>query len=374
MILILYGSFPPVHTVNPGIMLESATKWISNHTKPLVRQWRASPGLGVLALPHEIILLITSHLNNVSTTSLALTCRCLYSICFPILQTLTKREKVELLSSLERDVAAFYFCHFCVKLHRWHMNWARALPAQYATCMQCLRCMDSRVYLASSWIISYEYARLVMNRHFYGSTHGPSLRILKQMDSYRDSFGVRRTFSHTPCIIDNQPLLKSFIRVSHSQGDPASLRDSIECLGPRVCQHIALAKGRSRLTLVQLPEIVPDGSTPDLFTPCDQSLGSCAFCSTDYIIKISWRGKRKGYVIKVRTCRQLGDCRSPSAWSWHSMSITSGMLINEARISRPSRSKPGCVRDLWYKADGISSKTGGKWVKPLEVLEGRVLA
>jgi hypothetical protein len=56
------------------------------------------------------------------------------------------------------------------------------------------------------------------------------------------------------------------------------------------------------------------------------------------------------------------------------MSITSGMLINEARISRPSRSKPGCVRDLWYKADGISSKTGGKWVKPLEVLEGRVLA
>jgi hypothetical protein len=307
-------------------------------------------------------------------TSLALTCRSLYSTCFPILQTLTKREKIELLSPLERDVPALYFCHFCVKLHRWHMRLARALPARYDMCMRCLRCMDSRIYLASSWIIPYECARLVMNQRFYGSTHGPSLRILEQTDSYSDSFGVRRSFSHTPRIIDDQLLVESVIRVSYSKGDPTSLRDSIERLGPRVCQHITLAKGRSRLTPVQLPEIVPNGSTPDLFTPCVQSFGSCAFCTTDYTIKISWRGKRKGYVIKVRTYRQLGDCRSPSAWSWHSMSVTGGMLINEARISCSLLSRPGCVRDLWYKTDGISSRTGGKWVEPLEVLEGRTLA
>jgi hypothetical protein len=53
------------------------------------------------------------------------------------------------------------------------------------------------------------------------------------------------------------------------------------------------------------------------------------------------------------------------------MSTTGGMLLNEARASKPSLPRPGCVRDKWYEAEGIATTTGGSWVDTLELLERR---
>jgi hypothetical protein len=246
--------------------------------------------------------------------------------------TLNMRDKVELLLFLEKDEPALYFCHFCRKLHHWYRTWINALPPwAYPLCPQASQWTISRIYLSSSCVLPYDHARLIMNRHFYGSKHGPPLRTLEHYYSCLDSDGDRKVFHRTPRIIDDKLMLQSCIRISHPKGDSTSLRVSINTRGPRVYQHITLAKGRSFLTPMQLPELALGRSTPNLCLPCDLSFESCAFCLTDYSVNISWRGKKKGYVIKVWSFRQLGDCRSPSAWSWHSMSTMGGMLLNETR-------------------------------------------
>jgi hypothetical protein len=97
--------------------------------------------LGALDLPHEILSIIISYLNNLSTASLALTCRSLRGICTPRQQNLNMilnmRDKVELLLFLEKDEPALYFCHFCRKLHHWYRTWINALPPwAYPLCPQ----------------------------------------------------------------------------------------------------------------------------------------------------------------------------------------------------------------------------------------------
>lgn len=112
---------------------------------------------------------------------------------------------------------------------------------------------------------------------------------------------------------------------------------------------------------VQLPELAEDKTTSDHFTPCDQSFKFCTFCLTDYCIDISWRGRRKGYFTKVSDYRHLGDCRSPFDWSWRAM--TSRETVGEPRTAYLPKYRPGIVREIWNKADGIDSRTQGKWVE-----------
>jgi hypothetical protein len=130
-----FSSSTPVGSLKPGMIFESAIQWVSTHWKPLVRRRkRPSSGLGALDLPHEILLMIISYLNNLSTASLALTCRSLRGICTPRQQNLNMilnmRNKVELLLFLEKDEPALYFCHFCRKLHHWYRTWINVMDDQ----------------------------------------------------------------------------------------------------------------------------------------------------------------------------------------------------------------------------------------------------
>jgi hypothetical protein len=304
--------------------------------------------------------MIASHLSNVSTTSLALTCRTLYSMCFSRHVVLGMAEKEKLLLLLEKDVAALYFCDICVKLHCWHGRWDRTITPSYAEHMPCKQRMSSCVFFPFISHIPYNHARLVMNRHFYGSAHGPPLHTLTQAESFRDLDGVDRTYSDCARIVDNQLLMLSRLSASHPQGDSMSLRRSVNFWGPRVCEHLILEKRYPNYIPMQLPEIAEEEHSPTPFSLCDQSLGSCASCMTDYNISISWQSERKGYIIELSIYRQLGDCRSPFAWSWHSMTVVGRQ--EEPRITYLSDNQPGCVRDQWNKADGVISRTRGDWV------------
>ena len=162
----------------------------------LVQPLRASPGLGAFALPPEIISVIASHLNNSSMTSLALTCRSLHGLCFPGHLLLDMAEKGELLLLLEKDVPTHCFCHYCVKLHRWHGRWSRSIFPWYEHRMHCKRSAHSYPFLPATHSIACYHARLIMNRHFYGPTHGPSLHNLeRRARSYYHADGVVESMS-----------------------------------------------------------------------------------------------------------------------------------------------------------------------------------
>lgn len=70
------------------MMVTQATRTVLQRLKRFFQPLRASPSLGALALPTEIILMMAAHLNTSSGTTssgtaLALTCRTIYCICFP---------------------------------------------------------------------------------------------------------------------------------------------------------------------------------------------------------------------------------------------------------------------------------------------------
>lgn len=305
--------------------------------------------------------MINSHLNNSSMTSLALTCQTLHRLCFPKHPLLDTAEKEELLLLLEKDVATLYFCHYCVKLHRWHGRWSRSISPWYEERMPCKRSLDNHLFLPITCHIPYYYARLVMNRHFYGPTHGPPSHKLKERARFYYSDGVVESVSQHARIVDDQLLVLFVKSISHSRGDSTSLRSHINSMGHSVCEHLTLAEGCPDYAPIQLPELAKDTTTPSLFLPCDQAFGSCTFCLTDYSINISWQGERKGYVVEVFIYCQLGDCRSPFGWSWHTMSTL--QTEEEPRTAYPLDYRPGYVRDRWNKADGIASRTHGGWVE-----------
>jgi hypothetical protein len=125
--------------------------------------------------------MVAEHLTNPSVISLALTCPTLYSLCFPHDPCLSTNEKEELLLLLEKDIANLYFCHCCTKLHRWHTRWGNvflmkeicslfSLAEENLPCKEHFECDE--IFLPLICIIPYHYARLVMDRHLYGRTHG----------------------------------------------------------------------------------------------------------------------------------------------------------------------------------------------------------
>jgi hypothetical protein len=350
----------PRHPLNPAMMVADATRWALQSLSTVARPLCAPPGLGTFALPPEIILEITSHLNNPSMISLALTCRTLHWLCFPEHLVLDKTEKQELLLWLEKDVATLYFCHYCVKLHRWHRRWSRSITPWYEELMPCKETIDNHLVHPPTCHIPYYVARLVMNRHFYGPKHGPPAHILEDRNRLYHADGVVNSVSQHARIVDDQLLVLTVISSSHSRGDSTSLRSHIDSFGHSVCTHITLSEQCPDYAPIQLPELAKNEVTQDLFLPCNQAFGSCAFCLTDYSISITRPGKKKGYVVEVFIHRQLGDCRSPFDWSWRTMSAM--RTGEEPRIAHPSEYRPGCVRDRWNKAEGIANKAHGRFV------------
>jgi hypothetical protein len=316
--------------------------------------------MGAFALPTEIILMITSHLNKPSTISLSLTCRALHSICFPADPILERTEEEELFLLLEKDIPTLYFCHYCTKLHHWHKRWNRSL-AWFEETMPCKKRPQDIFQILSIRCIPFWHARLVMNRHLYGPTHGPPLSKLgKRTNNIYRAGGVMKSVSQQASIVDDKLLLMSILSFTSSRDHSVVLRHHIDSYGPMVCMHLAMAKQPTGFLPVRLPELSMDGNRSGFFVPCDQAVGSCPVCLTDYSIGISWQGGKKGHALKVLVYQQLGDCRSPFDPNWRAM--LTYWITEVPRAVLPSGHGPGCVRDLWNKGEGIVSRGKSEWV------------
>ena len=342
-------------------MIAETTQHIDQRLKGILRPMSAAPTLGAFALPNEIILQITSHLPLSSSTSLALTCRTLYRSCFPG-QVLDPKPKEALLLLLEKDIPSLYFCHYCVKLHPWHRRWSRSLTPWYQSSLPCQRSFQNQLWLAATCHIPYYYARVVMNRHFYGDGHGPLPRSLEpRVCRCYHLDDVVSTQTQAVRIIDDELIVLSVMRVEHTRGNAVGLRQHIDDMGGSVCAHLTLQTGRPSYAPVQVPELRGEGTTSPVFRLCNGARGSCALCLIDYSIDISWRGEQNGYLIEVKVYRQLGGCRSPFDWSWNTMKVAETNEVT--RVAYGTIYGPGSVQDQWNEGDGIVSSAQGAWVE-----------
>ena len=310
--------------------------------------------------------MIGSHLDNASHTSLALTCRTLYSICFPEIPPLNKEEKTDLLISLERELPRHIFCHFCVALHRWHGHWI----SQDSPCVQGCNQLEEVEYWSHFFEtdcrpIPYLEARLIMNRHFYGIEHGSPVQNLERLVDTTHVFNdVVYRGSQRARIIDDKLLVLSVKSLSHSRGDAVALEEYIEdwSYGSlSICPHLTFDKRFNAFEQVRIPELAQGRTDPGQFPPCRQVSASCIFCLTDCTVDVVWQGQGKGYGIYMAIYQQLGDCRSPFDWAWHTM--TCGAEVNVLRSAHATEYRPGCVRDRWNKADGIDGESHGEFVQ-----------
>lgn len=305
--------------------------------------------------------MISAHLDNSSTVSLALTCRTLYVLCFPKDLHLHDKEKAELLLWLERDVAHVYFCEYCTKLHNWNKRWPKQICRRWSTCLPCeIRADHSFLIVSLTCWIPYHYARLVMNRHSYGLDHG--LPLHKIESSYRVGDWDYKSSGHESLkarIVDDRLLLLTTWTTTGR--DARLLRAYIDSLGIILCQHMAMHAYKHS---EQLPELDIQRAIPGYFAPCSASLRSCSVCLTDYDIDISWDQKKKRFFINLRCYRDLGQCRSPSDWSWQSMTSYRAEGTIRKALSQDYRLEYGLgvVRNRWTKTDNVTERDPGTWI------------
>jgi len=114
-------------------------------------------------------------------------------------------EKQDLLHLLEKDIPTLHFCHDCV-------NWSRSIAPWYEEDMPCRSDLDKHLFLPSSGYIPYYYARVLVNRHFFGSTHGPPVQKLdERARSWCHSDGVVISETQHARIVDDSLLVLSAV-------------------------------------------------------------------------------------------------------------------------------------------------------------------
>ncbi|KAG4280139.1 hypothetical protein FPRO06_11472 [Fusarium proliferatum] len=311
------------------------------------------PRGNIICLPPEIILEIAEHLSNVSLISLSLTCRP-YHI---LLSTFTRNVKLEateledFLQILEKDCASSYFCYICVRLHQRD----RRGMVDPGNCYKwdcrknCFLHFNFHMWFDPGLMIKYAEARLIMNRHFNGPTHGLSLDTLNyhgNIHRYNDD-GTELWTSIARIIQDELFLQRTMViwipkylgvqEIQHGLYFP-------------VCLHVRSninygCRSSARIGLYGLPEVA---ELSEAFKSCDNSLGSCPICFTDYSITIRWKShQRQGWRIEVVSYQQFGHCRSPYDWKWRVAVERS--TWNEPRCRTQN---PGLVRQRWMCPDG----------------------
>jgi hypothetical protein len=300
--------------------------------------------------------MIADNLDNSSLTSLSLTCRAL-SFLSRGSEHLNKDEKEKLLILLEKDIPTVYYCHECVKLHKWRNIWGLRLWYFYCKSLPCQGDLWKHSLYYPGPRFEYPLARLAMNRHFYGPSHGLPPERLQFHESYTMS-KVYRSTSRSARIVDDNFLLLSV--VTRSATDPSVLREHMETGGLQVCRHLDAYELPELSWSPHVPALWRDKRASDYFEPCNQSLGSCPFGMTDYSIDITAPRKHGKYVVKISVYSQLGHCRSPFDVTWRTLTTNDG---TKWRVLSPERG-PGTVIARWYKADGVCPKSESSWVFP----------
>jgi len=317
------------------------------------RKLSAQKGCTLRLVPTEIVDLILEHLPPESVVAFALTCRALYGKHFPKPTEISVASKERLLQLIERDLLNLYFCYGCIRLHPWrpkfqNIYFCREFPGGCGESIDCPCPLPFQIGHVYSW------ARLVMNRHFYGLTHGPDLKkilVLQRIFYFRFNAYSRIKVHWDTKVIENKLYLHgTMVFKFHPKRRPTKKAVSPEAPKPsqlfiRCC---ALSLVCRHLRTVHSSDSVEDGNgASHPLSPGINSLHvrSCPKCYTDCQMRLTSPSRRGCWGIKISTWHRLGACRSPHEEEWR-------CLVGPTPDGVPVRKNscgPGAVYGAWME-------------------------
>ncbi|KAH8893276.1 hypothetical protein GQ53DRAFT_108026 [Thozetella sp. PMI_491] len=321
--------------------------------------------------PCEILFLILEYLPPESSIAVTLTCKLLFHSFFPIMKSRLDTQSLQnLLLLLEESVSQdLYFCHDCIRLHRFLSSWAPSKDPLKPPCKPSTVDFGGRE-------IGFYHVRLVINAHLFGPGHG--LR-LKQLETrILPYFHGWQTDSRARILQD-----QLFLQISHRlrlKQTPELIRIAVKSTYDHyVCPHITTHLTRRdprHLTATlptQIPQLAPLASRFSYeecsLDNCTDVPGSCSICLTDYTTSIERQridacdSERQLLDITIVSYHQLGCCRSPLDWKWQTFSTARPYYPTDiiTRTQHPeSCYEPGAVRKRWEIADS-TSRQGSFW-------------
>ncbi|EHK16481.1 uncharacterized protein TRIVIDRAFT_206095 [Trichoderma virens Gv29-8] len=333
-----------------------------------------SPLPPLLKLPVEIILLIAYQLSSSpeSLVALSLTCKTLSFLCNRDAVNLGDESRRHLLLLLEKDLGnKFFYCHVCRQLHHFSQQWDNLNPWDY-------KCYDYQILntfrpsYSSLYRLSYIQARLIMNRHFYGSPKGLPLESIPHSAVAANEDGRPPWQQTISARIVGDEL---FLCITHSlTGRAATLRNVIDKGQSGICQH--LAWGRFR----RMPELMkPEGDGSNELSPfqaCHEVPGYCTMCLTDYVITVERTEDHErirsgtevgangtvtlkplinGWSITLIAYHQVGQCRDPEDWKWTRLKETPRITLFPHEEHTQHRDMalhpPGAIKEKWQTGE-----------------------
>ncbi|UKZ93048.1 uncharacterized protein TrAFT101_007981 [Trichoderma asperellum] len=345
-----------------------------------------SPSQCILAdIPLDIFLEILDRLPHPWVISLALTCKKFYLVVKLFYQkklALTDRDVASFTMTLQRDIPNVYCCVGCHKLCRlnprgsWKDQGHRHCSGSswwdwWDWCSAGSRFSKSEAKLLL-WHPSTVEARipfmdayLVMNRHFYGSLHGTSLRTLERHVAFEkyiefnddislDPFdwddywamdqrhkclkmfgqGVldrkptgsaagaferpwRFSFDYVPRIINDELYIARFHRIDGPMVSWKHFATLLSSIHLPLCDHLEFVAESHGGILIQHI----DKPIPLLYVLFDETIikkgGSCPDCFADYDFSLKRVEDKNEWSLRLSTYHCLGSCRSPSSGAWN---------------------------------------------------------
>lgn len=183
-----------------------------------------------------------------------------------------------------------------------------------------------------------------MNRHFYGSSKGLPLESLAKPAYVRSLSGQLLWLQSPYARIISDEL---FLRITHTiEGRSATLRASIDNGWYCICMHVSTDPLDLILRQVHSMHKIPELSQPEKerqdsetdsshFQDCQDVLGCCRECLTDYVITIE-RAEVYELVSTInardRVSYRQRNIRVKSADSKHSVISDPSPMVGESRL------------------------------------------
>ncbi|KAF9879294.1 hypothetical protein CkaCkLH20_03527 [Colletotrichum karsti] len=328
-------------------------------------------------LPPELVLVVLSFLPTEAVFSFALTCRFFYASFFPNSRTLDLDSKTALLTLLERDIPNLLVCHGCTILLHWKQQDFNPDPDSTSIGHQCSHVVPATFFAPLGYINRLEYAkaRLVMNRHLYGSSHGLPVEMLNwdghgklflDGDHFKAATAAWRaritgdsrhvifakidyTQTWRARIVDDELYLAIFQTAYHPSSQIENIETCLRHRFGRICRHVTIWNMRDPPP--NWITITRDTAEPPHFAAYihHNTILSCPICFTDAQVNTTWCSIRGQWSVQMTTWRQFGKCRSPSDPKWNS--FVSG--FRDSWVPRERGHPPGAIRHRWSRGDEV---------------------
>ena len=316
-------------------------------------------GIGLTALPLEILHLIISHLSPADTACLALCNRFLLAVLGKHnLSVLQENDRASFLNTLIRDLPRHFYCHLCCCLHlrdRITPPWSLRQP------LKCLRWNYKsgktdgfelwNLFNAhpgfSSYLLNFPHVQLAMKRHRHGPEHGISTDFLSYVEVHvsgkkKDpgrmttllSVEARVSLETTSLCLRIQQWV--FLRTN----DPEKLVSPM--ISVAICGHLHTSTAISELVRCEL------GSRhTNVENPKSNSIKKCRRCNTDFQIEIRALGD-EGLALVTTKWLDLGSGLTPTDIKWGYYRFGDRSPTIDASVV------PGDVRLLFESECGMS--------------------